>query len=333
MLKPFPSAAHARGDAVGLAQSMTHPLAAALHALIADPMLADTFRVTFDAELHGCNVDWPRYCAQTDLTSWLRPTDVLIELTRTPAREPFELALLLHTQSATRVIERVLGAPVSSAMPSLSGAPSDAECGVLAYAAARIIASRPLPFVVRDVRVDPLAGPLPESLMLWPLALETSFGKLDGMLLCSRALASGVRGIHSIEVLVRDAPDRGQPFTASVGDVWISDRWLLTDTTEGLAGSVLLGTPGAATELHARLAGPQLVATGPAPTTAPDQLELVLAQLPLPLSALADLVAGLPQAITPIAATAVQLRRGAAMLAEGELVTYRGAVGVRITAT
>lgn len=229
MTKPYQHAAPAHGDAVELTQSSTRMLGAALHVLLEDPMLADTFRATFDAELHGCDVDWPRHCAHADLTRWLRPTDVLIELTRTPAREPCELALALHTESATRAVERVLGAPVSSALASRSGAPSDAECGVLAYAAARIAASRPLPFVVRDVRVDPLAGPLPEPPLLWPITLHTSFGSLHGALLCSPALARGVSDLHAIELLVRDDTAPHAPFTAAVGDVWISDRWLLTD--------------------------------------------------------------------------------------------------------
>ena len=136
-----------------------------------------------------------------------------------------------------------------------------------------------------------------------------------------------------VDGLVRDASSPSQPFTPRVGDVWISDRWTLTDTTDGLAGSVLLATHGTTTELSARLSGAGLVAMGAAPTASPDQLELVLTRLPLSLSQVADLTAGTPHALAPIAANLVQLRRGATLLAEGELISYRGAIGVRITAT
>lgn len=334
MIESYPPTARPPAEAPELtarnAHAATTPLDAALRALIADTALAGAFAATTGAALTDVVVDWPRRVVRDDLARWLRGGDALIELTRTPAREPLELGVVLHAESATRLVERILGGSASSAVPSAIGAPSEAECGVLAYAAARLCAAHPSAFVVRDVRAAPPPHTLPEALVLWPLSLRSAFASLEGLLLLSPALAASTPTCHAIELLLRDSLEDDAPLTP--GDVLTSDRWTLTDTTEGLAGPVNVRVAGTATELSAQLARGALTATGPAPTPRPDEVTLVLATRALSFSDLASLASGSSCGVA-VGAQPARLCRGSSLLAEGELVVHRGALGLRVTAT
>jgi hypothetical protein len=144
-----------------------------LRAIVDEPQLRDCFRALFAHELATLNPGWPCQVDPAALSTWLRAGDVAVELARSPAREPLALLLVLPAESAVRLVDAVLGAPASSAIASASGQPSEAECGVLAYAAARLLAAQRSPgWVLRDVR--PAADVRPTtSMVVWPVALAS----------------------------------------------------------------------------------------------------------------------------------------------------------------
>src|SRR5262245_55052907 len=100
-------------DAPALAMDGSHPLAeraelplsARVAALAHAPAWREAFHALFNDELRDWAVGWPRLLSQEQLSRWLRAPDVLIELSRSPADEPFELGLVLHAETATQLVD------------------------------------------------------------------------------------------------------------------------------------------------------------------------------------------------------------------------------------
>jgi flagellar motor switch/type III secretory pathway protein FliN len=272
----------------------------------------DTFRALLGGELHALAAGWPVFVENVPP----RMSEVAIELT-SGHQTAFELALLIPNESAARWVDRALGGSGESGLASGSGSLGEGECGVLAYLASR--ACRELaPFRVRDVKPAPRI----EACVLWPLTLESALGRVS--LTCALApwWAEALRDRHRLLVSVFDRATA----TFQAGEVWISDRWNLSSTSEGLAGEVQLSVEGCASQLSAIVGAGQLRAQSP--TAARDQVELVLASRAVGLAELARIAAGEP---FPLAfAHEVELRVQGETTARGELVSWRGAIGVRI---
>jgi len=309
---------------------VTVELAAPFEHLLRGPEMCGVVRTLLDGELRGCVPGWPRLRDDRLAGRWLRGSDVLIELAHQPPRSDFELAIALHADSATRVVERLLGAQESAAVASSSGSPSEAECGVLAYVAARLCAASASSLCVRSVRrCDPREALDPEPLLLWPVAVASSFGPLQATLLLSLGALEQWPLSACVSLFLRDRCEPAELRELSRGDLLLSDAWTLTPTTEGLTGDVLVGTAGADGVLTARLARGALEARAVVDGSE-EQLELVLTRRTLPLLALARFAAGEPLALAPAEGESASLRWRGTELARGELVVRRGAVGLRI---
>jgi len=317
-------------------------LGASVNEVLAGLQLRDTFRTLFAGELLTCGVGWPRRVRAERAIDWLREPDVVVELTRSLPSEAFALALVVHGDGGARLCDRLLGAPSTSGVASRSGRPSEAECGVLAYAAARLAAAHGDAWLVRDVRPAALPGGGAQSLVLWPIAVECTTGSFELTLCLSPSLADALPDVL-LEVVLHEQlpPDQAQPMLA-VGEVWVSDQLPLTDTSEGLTGPVTLRAPGSAHLASARLGARYVrlrasddlqraphasaVAGGP-------QIELVIARRALSFSALAALASGARCFVGELGQEPVLLRQGGNTLARGELVLWRAALGVRLTET
>jgi len=306
--------------------------------------LRDTFRTLFSGELLACSVGWPRRVRAERAADWLREPDVAVELTRSLPSETFTLALTLPGEGATRLCDRLLGAPSSSAMASRSGRPSDAECGVLAYAAARLAAAHGGTWLVRDVRPAAFPAGVDEHLVLWPVAVESTLGPLELTLCLSPSLAEALPDVL-LEVVLHDLlpPAHAQP-TLAVGEVWVSDQLPLTNTSEGLTGPVTLRAVGSEHQARARLGAHYVQLRAPdaplsgAPCSASPgaqgfPVELVIARRTLRFSALAALASGARCFVGELGQEPVLLRRAGTTLASGELISWRAALGVRVTQT
>jgi len=175
--------------------------------------------------------------------------------------------------------------------------------------------------------------------VLWPIAIECSLGRLEATLWLSTSFTRGQAGRHAVEVVLFEHVMRPDNEALATGEVWISDRWSLTNTSDGLTGPVVLQVPGCATSLDAQLQHNHVRGSGvrlAPPETAHQHasssaVEFVLARPALSLLQLAELAQGARYYVGEIGAEPVLLRRGRQVLAEGELVTWRGALGVRLT--
>ncbi|HEX5659555.1 MAG TPA: FliM/FliN family flagellar motor C-terminal domain-containing protein [Polyangiales bacterium] len=269
----------------------------------------DTFRALLGSELLSLQVGWPVLTASATPRA---SSEIAIEL-GSGIETAFELALLIPSESAARWVDRALGGSGESGVASASGVLSEGECGVLAYLASRACLA---PYQVCDVRP---AAHL-DAHIAWPLTLESALGRVS--LRCAIApwrAESPVR--HRLNVSVFERAPEG----LRAGEVWISDGWNLSSTSEGLAGEVQLSVEGCASQLAAIVGAGRVRAH--APSSSRDQLELVLASQDVSFTELAQIGAGEPFRAD---FSKVELRSEGRTLARGELVSWRGAVGVRI---
>ncbi len=256
------------------------------------------------------SVGWPVFNASAVAR------EVAIELT-SGAGPGFELALLIPNDSAARCVDRALGGNGESGLAGAAGRLSDGECGVLAYLASR--ACRPFqPLQVCDVSHDLRLG----EHVRWPIAFDSALGRVTLSCVLAPWRAEALRDPYRLTVSVFD---RGPP-SFQAGEVWISDCWNLSSTSEGLAGEVQLSVVGCSSQLSAIVGQGQLRAA--APSSLRDEVELVLSERSLRFLDLARIAAGEPY---PVAFEGeVELRSTMGTLARGELVSWRGAIGVRI---
>jgi hypothetical protein len=331
-----------------------------LRRAVSTPLLRDTFRVLFGQELGEAASGWPRLVSASDHASWLHDGDAYVELARSPALDAHELGLSLSADSAARLVDALLGARVPSSLASAAGGMSEAECGVLAYAAARLLASHAetqpadTPWLVRDVRsiksrdgLSQLAfSPAPASSgsgapdLVWPLSIESSMGKLDVLLWLRSAWLVEQQTRVWLELSVRETVDRELLEQLKLEDVLLFEAASLTLTSEGLAGPVELSVLGAKTRASARLSRASLRVqhfhlgadeVGPTPAPERPTLELVLSARSIGLLQLAQLASGQPLATPELDQGAALLRHAGHDLARGELVSWRGTLGLRVT--
>ncbi|MET0282905.1 MAG: hypothetical protein ABW352_00485 [Polyangiales bacterium] len=256
---------------------------------------------------------WPVFTASTAA----RSADIAIELSPGNA-STCELALRISGEHAARWVDRALGGNGDSGLAARSGSLSEGECGVLAYLASRVcreLAS----FQVLDVRPAPKI----DACVLWPITLESALGPVALTAALAPGLAESLLVPHRLTVSVFDRA----PSALHAGEVWISDRWNLSSASDGLAGEVQLSVEGCTSPLSAIVSAGQLRAQGPSSTR--DDIELVLAQEPTQFAQLARIAAG-ERAPFALADT-VELRRESQAIARGELISWRGAIGVRIS--
>lgn len=308
----------------------TSSITAPFELLLREPSLRDAVRALFGGTLQTVTPGWPRMAAGAQLAQWLRAGDVLVELAHAPARAAFELGIVLHAESATRLVERLLGAEVLSGTPHVTGAPSEAERGVLAYAAARLCVESARDLLVRDVR-DAAGAPAlaHERMLVWPFSLATSWGVHHGTLLLGEPLASASTLRASLRVALRDRFEPAALAQLVPDDVLVSDHWTLTHTTQGLSGDAWITSEGTPTAWRARVSDGSLRVLAPSELAHADQLELVLATRTASLLELARLGSGEPLAIH-VEPKRVTLAHGGHVLGHGELVSHRGEVGIRV---
>jgi hypothetical protein len=315
-------------ESVDRALASDEPIGEWLRQLLAAVELRELFQALFQRELTDSALGLPRWADATQLRAHIRASDAWVELARSPRVEAFDAAVVLSGEHATELVDRLLGGSGQASVAGQYGAPSAAECGVLAYGAARLCALAG-GWSVRDVRTAGELGALSAPCLLWPVALRTLRGDLDLMLVLSGSLAESIDRAHVLELVVRDVCAEQTLRELAPGDVLLSDRWTLTHTSDGLSGDVIGVVEGSDTELLLRLGARQLKSRGLAKPAAGDALELVLGRVGCRLLSLAELARGgsLPLEVSD---QPVIVRRAGVPLAHGELIVHRGAIGVRV---
>lgn len=299
-------------------------------AVLDSPACRALFRTLFRRELGGLRSGWPRLVSAAEASGWLRSHDVMIELSRTPLQEPFDFAIVLTAEGAARLCDLLLDAGGPSGFAGRRGGPSEAECGVLAYAAARFCAALTSSVRVRDVR--PFEGAeLPARFVLWPLSLEASPEWFDACLLLAENTAAALPDRHPLELVLEDECPAADLEQLTPGQALISDAWPLTLTSEGLVGEATGVLPSCEMRLALRLSGAALKSRGPAQPPAATRVELQFARTELPLLELARLASGAVVSCS-LERSQAELRSAGTCIAAGEAVLHRGALGIRITA-
>lgn len=235
-------------------------------------------------------------------------------------------AVLLHNDQASALVDRVLGGPGKLGVAGKAGALSDAECGVLAYFAARCGAALQR-FRVLDVGAveDALAEPLGRAVLTWPVRLTSQELTLDLTLLLTSELPAGK---YRVDVLVCDGLDESALVGLREGDLLVSEQWPILATTRGLEASVELRVSGCEERLTAVLQGDLLRVRGVTQRAGGKQAELVLGSLELTFAELAALASGEARSLS-VNATAV-LWLGEQAVVRGTLVHYQRAVALRV---
>ena len=340
-----PSDLHLRAQ--GPASTRRARLDQTVRAWVEHPLVRDAFRALFAAELLDCKVSWPHVAPSFVGTS--RAGDVCVELARSAAHSAEQLDLSLTADSAARLIDALLGGRPASSMASAAGRPSDAECGVLAYGAARLLASRSdnaaaarsralgrasEEWLVRDVRPAEQEVGRVSGGIVWPLALRSSLGTLEASVWLSEAWVAAQPRQHTLSLTLAERVDSETLAQLAVGDVWLSEDSTLTLTSEGLTGPVLLAVAGCDAVLPGRLARGKvrtaLAQPPPAVASPTEPIELVISTRDTSLLELARLASGGTLAVDASGrAPAAILHRGD-VIATGELISWRGALGIRV---
>jgi hypothetical protein len=296
-----------------------------------------------NADSPAVSVGIPRRIARSRLARWLRADDAACAWVRVPQDGATRFALLVPRGDAARWVDRLLG---GSGEIGRAADMREAEYGVLAYALARAAAELGADFTLSELgaaRPEPLACWC-DGGVIWPLSLLTPLGHVDvRVLLGPGALARAEQGCELSlalrEELRTDALDLLEP-----GDVLLSDQLSLTLTRDGLVGPATLRVRGSDEPPQVLLEGDRLRLNGSA-TRAPtpsarveargslrehNDVELVFGVTCVSLSALAELAGGGPLTLPRPTGDPTLLYHRGRPKAEGELVTLRGEIGVRV---
>lgn len=337
-------------------------LGAEARAWLDQPALRAITRKLFGLDPGALTLGWPRCLTPEGLASWAQAGDVVISLARLPQDGRTRADLILRANSAAQLIDRVLGGEGAAANPG--GPLSEAECGVLAYACARICAAVQLPWQVQDVRnalpahaphagqspIDAQDGPLLDGgegtceagpPVLWPMAVRSELGLLD-LRLVLRGAAIASFDAPALQIVVSDQLEPAAMSELQPGDVLLSDALALSLTTRGLTGLVELSVPGSDERWSARLEAGGLCVLTSVPggsaqqaslrhTHPPQRASFVLAHHRVSFPELASLASGARLELGQVPHECVQLECHGQLVAEGELIVHQGALGLRVT--
>jgi hypothetical protein len=232
--------------------------------------------------------------------------------------------VLLGVEPALDAVERVLGGRHAGGARALSLP----ECGLLGYGIARLFSALDPGLVLDHAESVSACGDGAAGQVLVQGTLSGGFGTLPLRALLSPALAARL-GPFTLRACVSDAPAPEVLSQLSPGDVLVSDAFLLTSTTRGPVGPVRLEAEGL--RVGGRLEAGRVWSV-PSPEQArTGELEIVLTERTVDMRTLALVRAGHEPAFRDVALRTVELRHEGRRLGAGELVSYRGAVGVRVT--
>ena len=252
---------------------------------------------------------------------------VIISLGMGPSPDNASAWLWLDAAFAVNLVDLALGGRGQVGTATASNLPSDAECGVLAYLAARAL--RAFEGVwVRDVSATRAA--LPPAAVVWPATVSFPFGAGIARLGCSNELSEA----HlTVQLGWLDSLRSSDASALAQGDVLLNDELALSVTTQGLCGPCALWLECSHEVLHAKLDGNSLqgakVERG---RPSRDRLEIVWQSLTMSVSELAGLAARGSAKLPARSDTNVQLHHESKELARAELVRVGNSVGLRIRA-
>lgn len=239
---------------------------------------------------------------------------------------PREATLTLDAAFATNLVDRALGGRGQLGLATAGALPSEAECGVLAYLAAKLSKSFD-GLWIRDTYASP-HPPLSQGLS-WPISVRWQEGSGVVWLDWPGADDTGLMCQLGWFDRMSDADLKA----LEPGDVLLSDSWPLSLTTQGVAGPCALRAAGVHGTLHALLSGAELQVrrVERAPAIA-DSAFLVLSEAPMTCGQLAALAAGEVTRFPGAPVGPARLWHAQRERARGQWVRVDRQIGMRIDA-
>lgn len=305
-----------------LVESSLPQLGSALRAAIAQPGLTDFVRRSVQIRALSCAIGLPRHAAPEVRARWLNGPHVRIKLGRGAQFDATFCEVALPAEQAVELVDRILGGTGRGLSASKAGAPSQAECGVLAYFAARCLRASGADLRVQDVTLEPIALDGPEA-VLWPIRIGAGddFQLALKIVFLSRADCPET-GLSARLALVDVLPDT-QLDALRPGDLLLGEAWSLHSTAGGLSGRLELCVAGSAERALIALEGGTLQRVeGMPPVRNAQSAELMVAELTLGFAELAQLL-GAGRIACP-ALERAQLELRGRVVARGRLVRFRG---------
>jgi hypothetical protein len=305
------------------------PLAAFLPWLELREVLRHTLQLDGDVS-SACG--WPRtLLAAGHAERWLSGPRILCTFSHASDGEQPLVHLALPVDQAVALVDLCLGGSGKPSVPCQAGAPTDAECGVLAYLAARCVRICAPELLLRDVATRRAAelSSWPDGAWLWPLRLVLGSLELELGLIVGAGAPLSQRTLRA-ELVIRDELEPSALAALAAGDLLLCEEWPGQFTHRGLSGTCELSVPALAAGLRVALEAGQVRALREgSPARGPGRARLVLADIDATLYQLAQLASG--QCALPVTALPrARLELDGAHVASGRLVRYGGALALEV---
>lgn len=312
-------------------ESSLRELGAALRVGIAQPALVEFLRQSLQIRALDCAIGLPRRLSEPVARRWLGTPHVRFLLARGGGFDGTSCEVVLPPEQALNLVDRVLGGNGRAALPGRAGLPSAAECGVLAYLAARCVRASEADLRVQDVRCDPAAPTCDGTALLWPLRVTGEDDvKLDIALIFPER-ANCPQAPVSTRLILTDELAATDLNALEVGDLLVSDNWSLYATASGISGLLELSVAGSDERVLVSLEGDRLkLAPGAVPARQAQLTALILARLQLSVTELAQLMDGASLRCPALAGASLEARGRA--VAHGRLVRFEGQVALEVEA-
>jgi hypothetical protein len=307
-------------------ESSLPELGSALRAQLAHAALLEFLRRNLQIRELGCAFGLPRRLSARVFQRWLGAPHVRIALGSRALFDGTFCEIALPPEQAVELVDRVLGGNGRAAMPGRVGLPTAAECGVLAYFAARCARACQADLRIQDVRCE-TSAPDPAEAVVWPLRITAPDAlELDLKLIFASREHCPV-GTLAARIALVDTLD-GE-LVLEAGDLLVSDQWALHGTSAGPSGLLELSVAGSSERALLALEGGALrLAQGAPRQPKGNTAELAIATFDLSFGQLAELLDGesLP---CPALDEATLLRRGRPV-ARGRLVRFQGQLALEV---
>lgn len=296
--------------------------------------LREVLRKTAQIDDVSSALGWPRALDAGLVQRWFSGPQVVCTFAHAGDLDAGLSWLTLPADQAVALVDLCLGGSGKPSVACQAGAPSEAECGVLAYLASRCVRICAPALRLRDVATRPasaLSG-WPEGTWLWPLRLKLGSATTLELALLSPGDGALARRQVAAELSLADELDPAALTSLNPGDLLVWESWPAHFTHSGLSGALDLVAPELRATLRVALEAGQVRALREGPS-APQRARarLVLGHVQASLFELARLASG----AQPLAVTAAQPARielDGAPLATGRLVRQRGALALEVEA-
>lgn len=309
-------------------ESSLPQLGSALRAAIAHPGLTDFVRRSVQIRALSCAIGLPRRALAEVRTRWPGGPHVRIKLGRGAQFDATFCEVALPVEQAVELVDRILGGTGRGLSASSVGAPSQAECGVLAYFAARCLRAVGADLRVQDVTLEAVALERNDT-VLWPIRIAANDDfKLD-LKLVFLSRADCPEAPLSAQLTLVDVVTESELVGLAAGDLLLSDAWSLHCTTAGMSGLLELCVAGSAERALVTLEADTLRHAEGAPAVRTERAaELIVAELTLGFAELAELLGEGRIRCPPLERGSLALRGN--VVARGRLRRYRGQLALEV---